>query len=105
MRKPNVIFLSIIAMAALLPHTTRWMSTPDITTTAGVPRTVTDTKPVSDIAAAPAVPDTRVPAEHPTNEMHISPADPVVEPVKASGPLAALEETYLTEGDPKHVHH
>jgi hypothetical protein len=30
--------------------------------------------------------------------MHISHAHPVVEPVKASGPLAALEETYLTEG-------
>lgn len=119
MRKPNMIFLSIIAMAALLPHTSRWIDTPqdDPLATSTSPL-AEESKPVSavpakktdePVAAANFVPQlpapsgaaaqsTAAPATEPTadeaDRRHVLPID---EPTATTEPLAELEEVYLTE--------
>lgn len=123
MRKPNVIFLSIIAMAALLPHTSRWIETPQddplATSTSPLaeeskPVSAVPAKPDEPVAAANFVPQlpapssaaeqstsaqsTAAPATEPTADeadpRHVLPID---EPAATTEPLAELEEVYLTE--------
>ena len=124
MRKPNVIFLSIIAMAALLPHTSRWIDTPqdDPLATSTSPLTE-ESKPVSAepakkpdelVAVANFVPQLPAPsgaAEQSTSaQSTAAPATersadepdprhvlPIEEPTATTEPLAELEEVYLTE--------
>lgn len=115
MRKPNVIFLSIIAMAALLPHTTRWMDDRDEpVATVNTSPSVAKVKPASGPAqpapeevaatraATPETLEARAPAEHPADEPHPWHVLPIEEPAEAGEPLATLEEIYLNEGfDPE----
>lgn len=121
MRKPNIIFLSIIALAALLPLASHWMNADhDTATPNSVSATVTTARPSSALvqptekpvarqseliaAASSATKQSAKPTteptqpEHSADEAHPWHVLPIEAPAAAGEPLAALEEIYLTEG-------
>lgn len=110
MRKPNMIFLSIIALVALLPHTSRWLTSPEQASTPSVsaaptapPIAPTERRAAPVLTASEdhpaAVPET-LPApsqnQAPVEEAHPWDVLPIAEPVDTE-PLNTLEEIYLTE--------
>lgn len=110
MRKPNVIFLSIIAMAALLPHTSRWMDTPHEETSAPIAEKKTrlpaPTKKDDSVAAETSAPQITLSSAQaavaPAGEASVDKPDPrhvlpIEEPTETIEPLAELEEAYMTE--------
>lgn len=117
MRKPNVIFLSAIAFAALLPHT-HWLIQGDSATArVGQPSPAEKTKAPTESSNPPALSSATRPATETqadsngadTKPSNVEDADPVVTPDNTEAeevltitapdenPLDALETVYSTE--------
>lgn len=111
MRKPNVIFLSVIALAAMLPHAPHWVlsekkpatnavaAVKQGTSTQILEQTVIDsTTPL--VASRSSIPPPASTEENKPDlkeEAHPWDVLPIEEPMADSEPLAELEEAYMTE--------